>query len=125
MLQGLLQGNFAKEALHFFKVLVILFGLNDKFLNLNVKFQNFCVNYVLGFLSKKMIGNNNGCNGFHGENGHSGKRNITVSKNIACIWIKNAMPNISLQIHVKLKYFPLFFDMVIQDNEFITKENKS
>ena len=55
------------------------------FVNLNVKFQNFCVNYVLGFLSKKMIGNNNGCNGFHGENGHSGKRNITVSKNIACI----------------------------------------
>lgn len=32
-----------------------------------------------GFLSKKMIGNNNGCNGFHGENGHSGKRNITVA----------------------------------------------
>ena len=87
MLQGLIQGNFAKEVLNFFKVLVILFGLNDKFLNLNVKFQNFCVkiNYVLGFLSKKMIGNNNGCNGFHGENGHSGKRNITVSKNIACI----------------------------------------
>lgn len=83
MLQGLIQGNFAKEVLHFFKVLVILFGFNyDKFLNLNVKFQNFCVNYVLGFLSKKMIGNNNGCNGFHGENGHSGKRNITVSKNI-------------------------------------------
>lgn len=90
MLQGLIQGNFAKEVLHFWKVLVILFGVNDKFLNLNVKFQNFCVNYVLGFLSKKMIGNNNGCNGcngFHGENGHSGKRNITVSKNIACIWI--------------------------------------
>lgn len=86
MLQGLIQGNFAKEVLHSFKVLVILFGFNyDKFLNLNVKFQNFCVNYVLGFLSKKMIGNNNGCNGFHGENGHSGKRNITVSKNIACI----------------------------------------
>ena len=82
MLQGLVQGNFAKEVLHFFKLLVILFRLKDKFLNLNVKFQNFCVNYVLGFLSKKMIGNNNGCNGFHGENGHSGKRNITVSKNI-------------------------------------------
>lgn len=81
MLQGLIKGNFAKEVLHFFKVLVILFGFNyDKFLNLNVKFQNFCVNYVLGFLSKKMIGNNNGCNGFHGENGHSGKRNITVSE---------------------------------------------
>ena len=35
------------------------------------------------------------------------------------------MPNISLQIHVKFKYFPLFLDMVIQDNEFTTKENKS
>ena len=79
MLQGLIQG------LTFLQSPGLLFGLNDKFLNLNVKFQNFCVNYVLGFLSKKMIGNNNGCNGFHGENGHSGKRNITVSKNIACI----------------------------------------
>lgn len=50
--------------------------------SINYVFQNFCVYYVLGFLSKKMIGNNNGCghNGFHGENGHSGKRNITVSK---------------------------------------------
>lgn len=89
MLQGLIQGNFAKEVLHFFNVLVILFGLNDKFLNLNVKFQNFCVKYVLGFPSKKMIGNNNGCNSFHGENGHSGKRNITVSKNIA--WVFHCM----------------------------------
>lgn len=85
MLQGLIQGNFAKEVLTFLQSPGLLFGLNDKFLNQNVKFQNFCVNYVLGFLSKKMIGNNNGCNGFHEENGHSGKRNITVSKNIACI----------------------------------------
>lgn len=38
---------------------------------------------------------------------------------------KYAMPNISLQIHVKFKYFPLFLDMVTQDNEFTTKENKS
>lgn len=35
------------------------------------------------------------------------------------------MPNISLQIHVKFKYFPLCLDMVIQDNEFTTKENIS
>lgn len=35
------------------------------------------------------------------------------------------MSNISLQINVKFKYFPLFLDMVMQANEFITKENKS
>lgn len=35
------------------------------------------------------------------------------------------MPIVSLQIHVKFKYFSLFLDMVIQDNEFTTKENKS
>ena len=34
------------------------------------------------------------------------------------------MPNISLQIHVKFKYFPWFLDMVTQDHEFTTKENK-
>ena len=35
------------------------------------------------------------------------------------------MPNTSLQIHVKFKYFTLVLDMAIQDNEFITKENRS
>ena len=45
------------------------------------------------------------------------EKEISQWVNIVGIWIKNARPNIFSQIHVKIKYFPLFLNMIIQDKK--------
>ena len=53
MLQGLRQGNFPKEVLQFFKVLVILFGFNYDICKSKCKISKFLCKLCFRFSIKK------------------------------------------------------------------------